>query len=124
MLKMFRENGLFSHLDNERGIGLITAVFVIVVVGMFGALIARYAVIGSVSSAEDYHWAQALYSAQSAAQVAILYNDGGGAGSKNLTTVAGFTVSVANIFGGVRAGAAKTVGGTAIQRTVEVRTSL
>jgi len=120
---MFRERN-YSLLDNERGIGLITAIFVIVVVGMFGTLIARYATIGSVSSAEDYHWAQALYSAQSAAQVAILYDDGGGAGSENLATVAGFSTSVGTIAGGVRASAEKIVGGTAIHRAIEVRVSL
>ena len=123
MLKTFRERAL-APLGNEQGIGLIAAVFVVVVVGMFGTLIARYATFGSVSSAEDYQWAQALYSAQSAAQVAILYDDGGGSGSESLTSVAGFSVAINNIAGGVRASAEKTVGGTAIHRAIEVRVAL
>ncbi len=123
MLRMFLDF-LLPPLRNQRGIGLITAIFVIVIVGMFGSLIARYATISSVSSAEDYHWAQALYSAQSAAQVAILFDDGGGSGSENLSTVAGFTTSVADIVSGVRASAEKSVNGTTIHREIEVRISL
>lgn len=67
--------------------GLITAVFIIVVVGMFGVLIARYTTISSVSSAEDYLWAQALYSAESTMRLNILRHDGGGnlSGSVNPT---------------------------------------
>lgn len=58
--------------------GLIAAVFIIVVVGMFGVLIARYTTISSVNSAEDSVWAQALYSAESTMRLNILRNDGGG----------------------------------------------
>lgn len=58
--------------------GLITAVFIIVVVGMFGVLIARYTVISSVASTEDYIWAQALYSAESTMRLNVLRHDGGG----------------------------------------------
>jgi hypothetical protein len=120
---MFRKKVLVP-IVNECGVGLITAVFVIVVIGMFGSLIARYAAISSVSSAEDYLWAQALYSAQSAAQVAILYDDGGGTGSESLTSVAGFTTSVTNIVSGVRASAQRQINGNAVHRQVEVRVSL
>jgi hypothetical protein len=63
---------------NQRGMGLIAAVFIIVVVGMFGVLIARYTTISSVSSAEDYVWAQALYSAESTMRLNILSRDNGG----------------------------------------------
>ena len=70
---MFRES-----IINQRGMGLITAIFIIVVVGMFGVLLARYTTISSVASAEDYLWAQALYSAESTMRLNILRNDGGG----------------------------------------------
>jgi heme/copper-type cytochrome/quinol oxidase subunit 3 len=67
-------------LANQAGIGLIAAIFIVVVVAMFGVLIARYTMISSQSSAEDYLWAQALYAAESAAQLSILHADGGGGG--------------------------------------------
>ncbi|MBV5341335.1 MAG: hypothetical protein J0665_17575 [Deltaproteobacteria bacterium] len=65
-------------LLNQRGMGLIMAVFIIVVVAMFGVLIARYSTISSVTSAEDILWAQALYSAESTIRLNILHHDGGG----------------------------------------------
>ena len=67
-----------NPITNQRGMGLITAVFIVVVVGMFGVLIARYTIISSVASAEDSLWAQALYSAESTMRLNILRNDGGG----------------------------------------------
>ncbi|MEN8256680.1 MAG: hypothetical protein ABFS09_02345 [Thermodesulfobacteriota bacterium] len=67
-------------LENQDGIGLIAAIFIIVVVAMFGVLIARYTMVSSQSSAEDYLWSQALYAAESAAQLRILESDGGGPG--------------------------------------------
>lgn len=123
MLKMFLEK-LFPIGWDERGVGLITAIFVIVIVGMFGALIARYMVISSVSSAEDYHWAQALYSAQSAAQIAILFNDGGGTGGENLSMVADFSTSATTVDCIIRAVAQKNIDGEPIHREIEVRTAL
>ncbi len=65
-------------IKNQDGIGLIAAIFLIVVVAMFGVLIARYTMISSQSSAEDLLWSQALYSAEGAAQLRILEADGGG----------------------------------------------
>lgn len=65
-------------IHNQDGIGLITVIFIIVVVAMFGVLIARYTIISSQSSAEDYLWSQALYAAESSAQLRILNEDGGG----------------------------------------------
>ncbi|HIJ91726.1 MAG: hypothetical protein OEV91_06675 [Desulfobulbaceae bacterium] len=62
---------------NESGIGLIVALFLIVIVGLFGTLIARYAMIGATAAAEDYLWTQALYSAESAVQLRLLTHDGG-----------------------------------------------
>ncbi len=69
-----------NPLTNQAGIGLIAAIFLIVVVAMFGVLIARYTMISSQSSAEDILWGQALYSAEGAAQLNILHADGGGPG--------------------------------------------
>lgn len=88
---------------NQTGIGLLAAVFIIVIVGLFGLLIARYTMISSVASAEDFQAAQGLYSAESAAQLRILSHDGGG----NLgafvfpVTVKDFTVTAStDNFGG------------------------
>ncbi len=68
----------FHLLRNQQGIGLVAAVFVIVVLGLFGTLLARYTATGSRAAAEDYVWAQALYAAESAARLRILNHDGGG----------------------------------------------
>ena len=68
-------------MGNAKGFGLLAAIFVIVMVAMFGMLIVRYTITGSVSSVDDYLWAQALYSAESAAQLTILDHDGGGTGT-------------------------------------------
>ncbi len=67
-----------APLANRRGIGLITAVFAIVILALFGLLIARYTVTTQMSSAEDYLWAQALYSAESVMRLNILSRDNGG----------------------------------------------
>jgi len=67
-----------APLANRRGIGLITVVFAIVILALFGLLIARYTVTTQLSSAEDYIWAQSLYSAESVMRLNILRNDGGG----------------------------------------------
>ncbi|MFA6465109.1 MAG: hypothetical protein WCT30_05080 [Desulfurivibrionaceae bacterium] len=67
-----------APLTNHRGIGLITAVFAIVILALFGLLIARFTVTTQTSSTEDYLWAQALYSAESVMRLNILGNDGGG----------------------------------------------
>lgn len=115
---------MMAMLADERGLGLIAAVFVIVVVGLFGSLIARYATLGSVSSAEDYLWAQALYSAQSSAQLAVLYSDGGGTGSYSLSSVGGFTVTTSTVTDGVEASATREINGNAIHRQVQLRVAL
>lgn len=65
-------------LTNRRGIGLITAVFAIVILSLFGLLLTRYTVTTQMSSAEDYIWAQALYSAESVMRLNILSRDNGG----------------------------------------------
>ena len=67
-----------SSVKNQQGFGLIAAVFLIVVIGMFGVLIARYVATTSISSAEDYLSAQSLFSARSAASLRILFHDSGG----------------------------------------------
>ncbi|MBU0728105.1 MAG: hypothetical protein KKE17_13745 [Proteobacteria bacterium] len=63
---------------NNRGMGLIAVIFVVVVVSLFGLVITRHVSTDSISSGEDYVWAQGLYSAESAAQLKILCYDGGG----------------------------------------------
>lgn len=63
---------------NERGFGLIAAIFVIVILALFGTLMARYIMTSSVTSAEDYLWTQTYYSASSAINLRILAEDEGG----------------------------------------------
>ncbi|MBU0681192.1 MAG: hypothetical protein KKD73_07205 [Proteobacteria bacterium] len=84
-----------NPLHNQDGIGLIAAIFLIVVVAMFGVLIARYTMISAQASAEDYLWAQALYSAESGAKLRILEHDNGG-NWVNWTdpTIQGFTLTL------------------------------
>ncbi len=123
MLKMYRD--IFQNrLRNQQGIGLITAIFVIVVVGMFGVLISRYAMISSVASVEDYLWAQSLYSAQSAAQSSILLDDGGGGASGVVpSTIAEFTVATNPVSSGVQSSAEIAINGKPIKRTVIIHVS-
>ena len=84
-----------NPLQNNDGIGLIAALFIIVMIGMFGVLLARYTSISSQASADDYLWSQALYAAESGARRAILADDqGGGGGPLPTPQVAGFTLSV------------------------------
>ncbi len=65
-------------IRNNHGIGLISAIFIIVIIGMFGLLLSRYVMTHSVSSAEDYLWAQALYSAESSVKLRLLQEDNSG----------------------------------------------
>lgn len=62
----------------ERGFALVAALFAIVIMAVFGLLIARYTTTTQAASAEDYLWAQALHSAESVVRLNILYRDGGG----------------------------------------------
>lgn len=120
MLKMYRDI-VQNRLNNQQGIGLITAIFVIVIVSMFGVLIARYAMVSSVASAEDYLWAQSLFSAQSAAQSWVLLNDGGGGiGAAVPGTIAGFSVSTTPVSSGVQSSAEIAINGKPIKRTVVI----
>jgi hypothetical protein len=73
------KNNPVSFLRNHNGFGLIAAIFVIVILATFGLLVARFTGTGSLQAAEDYVWAQALYSAQSGIRLRILSDDGGGA---------------------------------------------
>lgn len=102
---------------DQRGFGLMTAVFVIVVLALFGLLIARYTQISALSSAEDYLWAQAIYAADTTAQRTILFHDAGGGGGAypGNPTVAGFTTS-RTIVGG-------TLGGAGTPTTIRVLAS-
>ncbi|VAW39796.1 hypothetical protein MNBD_DELTA03-1703 [hydrothermal vent metagenome] len=80
---------------NQKGFGLIVAIFIIVILGMFGTLIAKFTIMGSTESAEEYLWAQALYSAESAVQLRILTHDGGHGwdGSANSLTIEKFKMT-------------------------------
>lgn len=64
--------------SNQKGIGLIAAIFVIVILALFGLLIARYTMTTSVSSAEDYLWAKTYYAVESGIRLRMLEDDGGG----------------------------------------------
>jgi type II secretory pathway pseudopilin PulG len=116
---------MFAMFRNEKGFGLIAAIFVIVILAMFGLLVARYTTTSSVSSVEDYLWAQALYSAESAAQLQILNYDGGGNWvTFAFPTIADFTITpVADDFDS--AGTAATLSVRAnrneISREIEVK---
>lgn len=68
----------YPPLNNQRGIALITAIFAIVILALFGLLISRYTITTQTSSAEDYIWAQSLYSAESTMRLNILSHDNGG----------------------------------------------
>ena len=88
--------------NNEKGMGLVAAIFIIVVLAVFGVLIARFTTTTSVTSVEDYLWAQALYSAEAAAQLRILNHDGGGNwGAFSYPVINNFTItSVTDNFSG------------------------
>jgi hypothetical protein len=90
-----------SPLQNQRGFGLVVALFAIVILAMFGVLAARYIFTTSISSTEDYLWAQALYAAEATAHRQILYNDGGGAGGFVAPVIQNVTSTVTDNFGGV-----------------------
>ncbi|MCG2740791.1 MAG: hypothetical protein L6300_11225 [Syntrophaceae bacterium] len=78
-----------TPLANRRGFALITAMFVIVILSLFGLLIARYTVTTQTSSAEDYLWAQSLYSAESVMRLNILGDDDGGGIAAPVTPLVG-----------------------------------
>ncbi len=115
-----------APLANRRGIGLITAVFAIVILALFGLLIARYTVTTQMSSAEDYIWAQSLYSAESVMRLNILRHDGGGlpAGVANPTVAQIPTIIVSDTFTTANTPATIRVQaqhGTNVSRTVEAK---
>lgn len=89
---MYLKKYLKHCAKNQHGFGLIAAIFVIVILAVFGLLVARFTGTGSVQSAEDYLWAQALYSAQSASRLRILIDDGGGPWSGTYPVIAQFTI--------------------------------
>jgi len=68
----------YLRQSNERGFALVIAIFVIVILSVFGLLIARYTTATQTASAEDYLLAQALHSAESVIRLNVLYRDGGG----------------------------------------------
>lgn len=80
MPAMFPKKRLLPPLG-QSGFGLIAAMFVVVFLGLFGVLAARFLAATSIASSEDYLWTQTLYSAESTAHRVILFNDGGGGGA-------------------------------------------
>jgi hypothetical protein len=121
-----------APLANRRGIGLITAMFVIVILSLFGLLIARYTVTTQTSSAEDYLWAQSLYSAESVMRLNILGDDGGGGIAAPVTpTVGGINSALLEVIPGTpfaftAPGTTVTIQvrgfhGTGVSRTVEAK---
>ena len=75
---MFLKRFFWNRICNNHGFGLIAAIFVVVILAMFGLLIARFTGTSSIQAAEDYLWSQALYSSQSGIRLRILERDGGG----------------------------------------------
>lgn len=112
--------------DNQRGMGLMAAVFIIVVVAMFGALLARYTMISSVNSAESYIWAQSFYSAESTMRLNILRHDGGGGLGGAVEPIVGGVVTDILTDSFTAAGQPATIRvqaihGTGVSRTVEAK---
>ena len=90
---MSLETLCIKRIKNNEGFGLIAAIFVITILATFGLLVARFSGTGNVESAEDYLWAQALYSSQSGISLRILQHDGGGNfGAFSYPAIAQFTL--------------------------------
>jgi len=85
---MCHKHPSLKNLPDQRGFGLVAALFAVVILALFGVLAARYIFTTSISSAEDYLWAQTLYSAESTAHRRILYHDNGA------STTGGFVAPV------------------------------
>ncbi len=115
-------------LNNQKGIGLITAIFTIVILAFFALLVVRYTTTSQISSAEDYIWAQGLYSVEAAAKLQILHTDNGGnwAGGFVFPAVSGIPTQTVgtnppeNLGGGSRI-RVQTNHPTNITRTIEVK---
>jgi len=79
----------------QEGFGLMIALFVVVLLGVFGLLVARFTTTTNVASVEDHLWNQAVFAAETAAQRVILFQDGGGGGGyPGDPVVAGFATTV------------------------------
>jgi len=81
--------------SNQNGIGLIAALFVIVILALFGLLIARYTMTAAISSSEDYLWTKTYYGVESGIRLRMLEDDGGGnwAGWTGYPLVDGTTIT-------------------------------
>lgn len=119
-----------SLIRNNRGLGLLTAIFAMVILSIFGLLLTRYITTSQISSAEDYIWGQTLYAAESTAQLIILYEDGGGSGAftppiVNDITTTNLTAPPIDLGGGAKVIRVEaTRAGTGISRTIEVKFAL
>jgi hypothetical protein len=123
---MFHKTLSPVDLASQRGFGLVAALFVVVIMGLFGVLAARYIFTTSISSAEDYLWAQTLYSTESTVHRQILYHDGGGSGLFVAPVIQNVTTTVrSDIFPGAGAPASLEVEGEAVVvgiiRIIEVK---
>jgi len=65
-------------LKENKGFGLIAAIFVIIFISLFGLLAVKHLQSTTTGSGEAYLWAQALYTANYTARLKILYDDQGG----------------------------------------------
>lgn len=75
----------------QRGVSLITAVFIITALAVLGALTSRYLILGSEETTNEWLAAQALYAAESGVHWSaydLLHGSSGGVAS-NATVVAG-----------------------------------
>ncbi|MBU0482349.1 MAG: hypothetical protein KKG47_14750 [Proteobacteria bacterium] len=123
---MYLKTNTPTILRDQKGIGLVAAMFAVVILALFGVLIARNIATTTVASADDYRWAQALYSAEATGHLTILYHDGGGGfGAAPNPVVQNVTSTIIENWGG--AGNPSTLSvqgsitGTTISRTIEVK---
>ena len=71
---MCHRKNILRIIKDQKGVGLVAAMFAVVILALFGVLIARNIATTTVASADDYRWAQALYSAESTAHLMILFH--------------------------------------------------
>lgn len=75
---MCLDEDLLLKRSADHGFALVIALFLIVILSVFGLVAARHTIATQAASAEDYLLAQALHSAESGLRLNVLYRDGGG----------------------------------------------